>query len=241
MRLSIRALPLVLSLSALLLVGACKESLSDKRFGSKVRAYLLAHPEVLRETAEALDKKDADDGVAKMTAAINANRAALERDSRDLVVNPGGKITVVQFFDYNCTWCKASAPEVLALMKARPDVRFVFKDWPVVGGAASDHAARVAFGLRAQKGDGIGLYTDFISARPLDADAVERITTSKGLNASALETAANDRGAEKYISDTKALAEKLRLSGTPAFIVGDHVIEGADTQRLKSLIDATKR
>jgi protein-disulfide isomerase len=229
---------LALGLAALALLGGCKESVSEKAFGAKVRTYLLEHPEVLRETAEALDKKEAMASADKLGREIRINRAALERDRRDLVANPNGKITVVQFFDYNCSWCKASAPEVQALIKSRPDVRFVFKDWPVVGGAASEHAARVAYGLRTGKGDGLALYHDFIAARPLDGTAVERITAAKGLDAAALETAGEHAGAAKYLSDTKALAQRLGLSGTPTFIIGDHVIEGADSTKLKAAIDA---
>jgi protein-disulfide isomerase len=231
--------PLALALSVLTLLGGCKESVSDKAFGAKVRAYLLEHPEVLRETAEALDKKEALASADKLGQAIRINRTALERDRRDLVANPNGKITVVQFFDYNCTWCKASAPEVLAMIESRPDVRFVFKDWPVVGGADSERAARVAFGLRAgEKGDGLALYREFIAAKPLDGGAVTRITAANGLDAIKLETDAEHAGAEKYLSDTKALAQRLGLQGTPTFIIGDKVIEGADSTKLKAAIDA---
>ena len=79
-----------------------------------------------------------------------------------------------------------------------------------------------------------------IRLEPLDTDAMIRITAAKGLNAQALDSAATDHGAAKYIADTKVLAEKLNLSGTPAFIIGDKVIEGADTARLKAMIDQMK-
>ena len=171
---------------------------------------------------------------------MRTNRARLEHDARDIVINPAGKITVVQFFDYNCGYCKLAAPDVLALIKARPDVHLVFKDWPVVGGDDSVRAARVAYGLRSQKGDGLGLYRDFIAARPLNTQAIVQITAGKGLNAANLEDAAEKAGVEAYLRDTNQVAHDLGLEGTPAFIVGDKLIESSDIDRLKAAIAAAK-
>ena len=223
--------------AGLLLLGGCgKESVSDKAFGDKVHAYLMAHPEVLRETAEALDKKDARDKLAKATAVIKADRAKLERDSRDLVINPNGKITVVQFFDYNCGYCKVAGPEIMALAKSRPDVRFVFKDWPVVGGAQSVEAAKAAYGLRHANGDGAGFYADLIQARPANGDSINLIASVRHLDVAAMHSAADKADFAGYLRDTGKLAQDLGLEGTPAFVVGDQMFEGADIQRLKAAI-----
>ena len=232
----IRPVLVAAAAGALLLAGCGKEPASDKAFGDKVHAYLMAHPEVLRETAEALDKKDARDKLEKVKAVIKSDRDKLERDSRDLVINPNGKITVVQFFDYNCGYCKIAGPEVLALAKSRPDVRFVFKDWPVVGGEESVQAAKAAYGLRNQRGDGAGFYADLIRARPANTANIETIAAIRHLDLGAIHAAADKADFGRYLQDTGKLAHDLGLEGTPAFIVGDQMFEGSDIQRLKAAI-----
>jgi protein-disulfide isomerase len=232
---------LLLAVAGALTLGGCKESLSDKQFGAKVRAYLLEHPEVLRETAEALDKKEALAATSKLGKALEANRKALERDARDFVANPNGKITVVQFFDYNCGYCKIAAPEVLALIKSEPDVRFVFKEWPVIGGRDSERAAKVMLSLKASGGDYLGLYSDYIAVRPLTDQGIDVLAARHGLDARALEAAADKNGASKHLTDTKALARELGFSGTPTFVINNHVIEGGDIEKLKLYISEARK
>jgi protein-disulfide isomerase len=236
----IRPVLVAAAAGALLLAGCGKEPASDKAFGDKVHAYLMAHPEVLRETAEALDKKDTRDKLEKAAKVIRSDRAKLENDKRDLVINPNGKITVVQFFDYNCGYCKIAGPELVALAKQRPDVRFVFKDWPVVGGETSVQAARAAYGLRQSGGDGPGFYADLIAARPANAQTIGVIAQGRQLNVEALHTAADKADFQRYLQDTNNLAHDLGLEGTPAFIVGDQLFEGSDIQRLKAAIANVK-
>ena len=102
-----------------LALAACGEPKADEAFGQKVRAYLLEHPEVLQEAYEKLQVKQQQAALLSAAKALAENRQALENDPRDFVANPNGKITVVEFFDYNCGYCKLIAPEVLALVKAR--------------------------------------------------------------------------------------------------------------------------
>ena len=108
-------------------------------------------------------KDDADqakaeaDADAKAKTALPALRAALERDPRDFVANPDGKITVTEFYDYRCPHCINIAPKVVDLIQRHPDVRFVFKEMPIFG-ATSEHAARAALAAKAQGKDYVGLY-----------------------------------------------------------------------------------
>lgn len=230
------------AVAGLMLLGGCQqESLSDRAFGEKVRRYLVENPEVLREMAEALDKKEAEAALSQKATALKKHRGALERDSRDYVANPGGKITVVQFFDYNCSYCKVAAPDVFTLIDQNPDVRFVFKEFPIIGGAPSERAARIMLAVQQQKGDYLGLHKDFIAARPLDNAAIDRITAAHGLNAASLEKVAEREHVDRHLSQIKALAQELGMQGTPTFIVGDEVIEGANTPALKAAIEKAKK
>ncbi|CAN5131766.1 DsbA family protein [soil metagenome] len=235
-----RAPAVLLALTAAFLLSACKESPSDKVFGAKVRAYLLAHPEVLRETAMALDKQDADQAAQKSLAAIKANRRALENDPRDFVAHPNGKITVVQFFDYNCGYCKSIAPDFLTLIDENPDVRFVFKELPIVGGPMSERAARMALTVSADKGDYLGLYRTLIETPRVDNAAIDRVLVQRGLDPMALETRAAALKVDAHIEDVKALAQELGLQGTPAFIIGDSFVGGAHIGEIKAAIAKAK-
>src|SRR5258706_4228333 len=123
-------------------LAACQK-VEDAAFGAKVHAYLLAHPEVLREAEIQLQRNDRLAAEKASTDAIAKYRGQLERDPRDFVANPDGKITVVEFFDYRCGYCKLAAPEVVKLINENPDVRFVFKEFPIFG-AVSDTAAKIA-------------------------------------------------------------------------------------------------
>jgi len=100
------------ALAALLSLTACQKA-EDVAFGQKVRAYLLAHPEVIEEAVQKLQEKKQVEAANIAKVGLVKHRDALERDPRDFVANPNGKITVVEFFDYRCGYCKVSAPEVL--------------------------------------------------------------------------------------------------------------------------------
>jgi protein-disulfide isomerase len=142
-----RLLAAAASMLAFSLPAAAEGSFTDAQkaeMGQIVRDYLLANPEILLEVSQALEAKQQAERAERAKASIGPNRGKLERDGRDHVLNPGGDITVVQFFDYNCGYCKVIAPEILEMARTRPNVRFVFKDM-VIFGASSEYAA-AAFG-----------------------------------------------------------------------------------------------
>src|SRR5580698_1841724 len=126
-------------------LAACDRS--DKAFDDRVHAYLVKHPEVIQEAADALQKKQQIRAAAMTEAAIGQSRQALERDPRDFVANPNGKITVTEFYDYRCPHCINAAPAVLKMIKTQPDVRFVFKEFPIFGDV-SEHAALGALAVK---------------------------------------------------------------------------------------------
>ncbi len=224
--------PTVLLILALSL-GGCQKPLQDA-FGEQVRAYLLSHTEVLEETAQKLQEKKAEKASFEVKSGLKAQRAALEADSRDLVINPSGKITLVEFFDYRCGYCKLAAPEVMKIANENPNIRIVFKEFPIFGGV-SNLAAQIAL-TPAGKAHGFNLYKGFMSEKALDNTAIERILRSEGLNPAEVFKAASEAGITKQLEDTHALAQALNIEGTPAFIIGDHLIPGADISALRAAI-----
>lgn len=240
-KLKTRALGAALAIGLTLPVAACsgaQESASDREFGQRVRAYLLAHPEVLEEVSNALQAKRQQEQLTAARAAIGKHRQQLERDPRDFVANPNGKITVTEFYDYNCGYCKLAAPEVVQLIRENPDVRFVFKEF-VIFGALSDRAAHAAL-LSKGSGRYLQVHNALMAEKPLTAEAVDRILRQNGVDPALLDNPAALQPHLKHIADNAQLAQQLSIDGTPAFIVGDTLVPGADMAALKAAIAAEK-
>jgi protein-disulfide isomerase len=228
----------VLALSA---AGCGKAADQDAAFGAKVRAYLLAHPEVVQEAIQKLQAKQDADDAARAKLAIEQHRAAIERDPRDFVANPNGKITVTEFYDYRCPHCINAAPKVLDLIQSNPDVRFVFKEFPIFG-AASERAARAALAVKAAGGDYVGVYKAFMAAHPLDDAAIDRILTANGVSPSALDDPKAKAAADRQLSDIRTLAvTDLGVEGTPAFIIGGVMVPGEDMDAVKAAIAQARK
>ena len=222
----------VLALAAAVTIGGC-ERVSDEAFGARVRAYLLKHPEVLEETINQLQANRAK-------AAIDTHRMAIERDPRDFVANPGGKITVTEFYDYNCTFCKAAAPQIMTLIRDNPDVRFVFKEYPVLN-ADSQRAAALALAAR-DSGKYLALYQRFFSAQGhLDADGMRSAMTAAGINPATVESKAISPAIREHLMDTQQLAHDVGIEGTPNFVVGDQIVVGGNIEKLTRAINQARR
>lgn len=192
-----------------------------------VRDYLLRNPEVLVEAITALENKQKAAESQAAQSKIVANRDALLRDSRDQILgNPQGDVTLVEFFDYRCGYCKQAQPNVLALVAADPKLRVVLKEFPILG-PDSVIASRVAQAAIAQ-GKYDALHNALFAATgKLDSAKIFAIAGSVGLDETRLKTDMQAAAIDKQIEDNHALAEKLGISGTPAFIVGDQLIPGA--------------
>jgi protein-disulfide isomerase len=237
----LRLLPV---LAVALFLAACSRSpaalaADDPEFGEKVRAYLLANPQVIEEAILKLqEQKRAQAGEAQV-GAINANRDAIERDPRDFVANPNGKITVTEFFDYRCGYCKVAAPEINRLIRENPDIRFVFKEF-VIFGAESEAAARAALGARSQ-GKYLDIHNRFMAEKSLDQAAVRRLLAAGGADVASAEAAGRTEAVSEQLLDVRELAQTLGIQGTPAFVVGEVIVPGADMKALTAAIDKARK
>jgi protein-disulfide isomerase len=238
----------VFGLAAALGLSACQPAQeSGASFDAKVKAYLLAHPDDLRAAIQNMQATD-DANEAKAEAAADAKakaalpvlRAALERDPRDFVANPAGRVTVTEFYDYRCPHCIEIAPQIVGLIRSHPDVRFVFKEMPIFG-STSDHAARAAMAAKAQGKDYVGLYEAMMAARPLTDPDIDRLAAAKGVDVAAMNAPAVIAKDQTQIDDVAKLAAKLAINGTPGFIVGDTVIRGEDYDGLTAAIAAAEK
>jgi protein-disulfide isomerase len=197
--------------AAALLVSACSKS--DAAFDAKVHDYLLAHPEVIQQAMAKLQAQQDQQAAAQAKVAIAQNRQSLEHDPRDFVANPSGRVTVTEFYDYRCPHCINAAPAVLKIIHDQPDVRFVFKEFPIFGDV-SEHAAAGAIVLKQQGGDVLSLYRDLMATHPLDDAAVDRILRGHGVDPAKLDDPAVHALAEQEILAVRKLAIDLGIEGT---------------------------
>ena len=225
--------------AAALSVAGCQKQ--DAGFDAKVKAYLMAHPDDLRAAVNNMEAKEqaAEDAATdqRARAALPALRNALERDPRDFVANPNGKVTVAEFYDYRCPHCINIAPKVVGLIRSHPDVRFVFKEMPIFG-ATSEHAARAAMAAKAQGKDYVGLYEAFMGDHALDDAAIDKIAASKGVNIAQMNAPATKAADAQQLNDISDLFKALGFEGTPGFVVGDQFVRGED---FDGLVDAINK
>jgi protein-disulfide isomerase len=131
------------------------------------------------------------------------------------------KVTVIEFFDFRCPGCKATAPDVLRLMQSHPDVRFVFKDWPILDRGDEDlshYAARAAQAAHAQ-GKYLPVFAALMAEPALDKPAVDRILAENGVAAPAAQAAMRSPETARHLADIQTAANGLGLLGTPTFFI----------------------
>ncbi len=229
-----KPLPVLAALCASALALSACDRASDDAFGERVRAYLLENPEVIEEAVQKLGEKREMEAAQAAVSAIEANRAALEQDPRDFVANPNGAITLTEFFDYRCGYCKIAAPEIQEIIDNNPDVRVVFKEFPIFG-EQSDETAAIMLTDQA-KAKTLELHERLMAEKSLDDAALDRHLKAVGIDPAAAREAAKAPAIQKQIADTRELAQTLGINGTPAFVIGDRLISGADMESVKAAI-----
>ena len=220
--------------------GTPAPSAEDKAFGEKVRAYILEHPEVLEEAITKLQTTRETAAAKANEVALAANRQKVERDPRDFVAgNPQGKVTVVEFFDYRCPYCKMATGDLQKLIDGDKDLRVVMKEFPILS-PVSDRAARAALGAK-QQGKYWPVHTALMAEKNLDDAAIDRILTAHGVDVTKAKAYGATKEADAQIAEINALAKTTGVSGTPAFVIGDKLISGWDLEAVKAEIEAARK
>jgi len=208
--------------------------------GPAIRAYLLAHPEVVLEAIQELQRRQQVAEAEASRLSLEAQADALYSDAASPVLgNPEGDVIVVEFFDYNCGYCKRAAPEVAALLAADPNVKLVMKEFPILG-PDSILAARSALAAGKQ-----GRYGDFHDALFLsertDHAGLETLASSLGLDMDRFRKDRDDPATSALLDDNASVAEALGIKGTPAFVVDNQLFPHAlDAATLVSLVQAAR-
>lgn len=203
-----------------------------------IREVLVKNPEILVEAMKALEDQQEAKSAEAAKAAIAANRKEIENDGVSFVAgNPKGDVTLVEFFDYRCGYCKQVQPSILGLLKEDAKLRVVLKELPVLG-PESVAASRAAIAALEQKDKYLPFHNAMMAFRgKLDEEAILKLAKEAGLDVAKLKTDMAAPKVQQTIQRNLALAGKLGIEGTPGFIIGDRLIPGAvSADTLRKLI-----
>ncbi len=196
-----------------------------------IKNYLVSHPEVLQQAMDALDQRQKAADADKARATIRDNKTAIFNSPHQVVLgNPKGNVTLVEFFDYNCAFCKRALNDMLDLLKTDPDLKFVLKEFPVLG-EGSVEAARVAVAARMQDSTGkkyIEFHQKLLGGRgPADKARALAVAKEVGFDMPRIEKDMTSDEVKQTINENMRLADALGVNGTPSYVVGEEVVVGA--------------
>ncbi len=214
----------------------------DDEFGQRVRDYLLANPEVIVEAMQTLEARRQQAEESEAQSVLDARVDDVFNDPESPVGgNPDGDVTMVEFFDYNCPYCRQVAPVIIDAEADDPELRIVYKEFPILG-PGSIFAAKAALAAARQ-----GRYVEFHKAMMNASGRVDEALTlsiaeEAGLDIERLKQDMKDPAVQAEIDGNIELAQALRINGTPAFVIGDEILRGAtDLETMTGLIEEARR
>ncbi len=209
-----------------------------------VREYLMENPEVLIEALQAYEARMAEEQQKQQRAALAQRREQLERDATSPVGGASdGDVTLVEFTDYRCGYCKKVFPAVQDLLKADGKIRYVIKELPILG-PESVVAARAALAVwRSTPAKYMAFHTALMTARgSLDEARILEIAAETGIESKTLATAMRDPEISAILGKNRELAQSLNINGTPAFVVGGRLVPGAiEADTLRQLVASARK
>jgi protein-disulfide isomerase len=215
-RLAIMTLPL----------AAQADTLSEDRVKELVLEAIRENPEIVLEAVQIIEQREQQRQAAAAASVLSDNRDVLENDPNAPVLgNPDGDVTVVEFFDYNCPYCRRVKPEIEALLAEDPNVKLVYREWPILG-EGSVFAARAALAAREQ-----GKYEEFhwalmgMQGRAEEASVI-RVAEEVGLDIAQLRRDMEEPEIDAHISASMEMSRDLGFNGTPSFVIGDALVPG---------------
>jgi protein-disulfide isomerase len=210
-------------------------------FRAEIRSYLLDNPEVIVEAINLLEDRQAAAQANEDAEMVRANSEALFNDGYSWVGgNPDGDVTLVEFMDYRCGFCRRAVPEIKALLAADTNIRLVIKEFPILG-EASMLSSRFAIATHQIAGDAAyeqvhDALIDF--SGDLNEVTLLRLADSFGLDGEAILAQMDSDEVTEIISKNRKLAQDLRINGTPTFVLGDQMLRGfLPAEQMAALID----
>lgn len=221
-----------------------QDSLSDAQkaqIENMIRDYVLQNPEIVRDALISLERQQIAQQAEQQKQILSARNDEIYNSASDFVAgNPQGDVTLVEFFDYNCGYCRKALPDLNALLETDPNLRVVLKEFPILG-PGSLEAARLAVAAIGQ-----GKYLDYhralLSSRgQVDKARALEVAKEIGLDVARLEEDAKAAEINQTLRGTHNLSTALNINGTPSYVLGDEIIPGAiGVDELKSKIAALR-
>jgi protein-disulfide isomerase len=213
--------------------------------GAVVKDYLIRHPDALREALDSMDKHEKQvEAEARQKIVADQYGVLFDSPHQAVVGNPKGGATLVEFFDYNCHYCKGALPDIARLMQNDPNLRVVLKDFPVLG-PGSVEAAQVASAVRNQlTGERFWQYHQKLLGMhgPVGKDEALAVAKELGVDLDRLEKDMANPDIRNGIEETMRTADALQINGTPSFVVGQDVVIGAvGYDELKNKVDSVHK
>ena len=218
-----------------------KAPVADEALQKAIHDYILAHPEVLIQSLRiARDREQIRREAQSKNLITSLNKELAEDPATPVRGNPNGDVTLIEFFDYRCPYCRQVEPWLQTLIQNNPDLRVVEKELPILG-PASVYEARIALAAYKQ-GKHKQFHDAIMSQKPnVDEAAILKLAEQAGLDMDRMKVDMNSPEVDAEIKRTLEIAKALKLSGTPAFVVGSELVPGAtDLETLQSLVDEAR-
>lgn len=199
--------------------------LSEEEIKALALQAILENPEIVMQAVEILRERETAEKAAAAANVLDDQADAIYRDANAVVLgNPNGDVTVVEFFDYNCGFCKRATPAVKALLESDPNLRVVMREFPILS-EGSIYAAKAALAAREQ-----GKYSEFhfalMGLPRADEKSVMRAAKKMGLDTEKLAADMDSEIVEEHIATSRNLSEALGFTGTPSFVIGTELVPG---------------
>jgi protein-disulfide isomerase len=235
---------LLVSLSVAMLIGfsslqgeEVSTALSRAEIEKIVREYILQHPEVLMESVQSHRDRERVEAQKRSKDAVAANRRELfDATASPVAGTAGAEVTIVQFFDYKCGYCRRVSPTLSSLLEKHKNVRMIYKELPILG-PDSHMASRAALAAEKQ-GAYVAFHGELMNLNgPLTPEAIEATGRKLGLDVAKLKADMNSKDVEGALMQNQRLANAIGVQSTPSFVIGGELISGAmDLTRFEELI-----
>jgi len=224
----VRRLP-VIALAATALFAGAAHAQNKEEIEKIVREYILKNPEIIQEAIMELRKKQEMAEQSARVKALQSHKQQIFQSKRDIVLgNPNGDVTLVEFFDYNCGYCKRAVNDIAELLKSDPKLKIVLKELPILS-EGSVEAARVAVAVRLQDPTKYWAFHRALMSGRGEANATQALAAAKtaGLDVERIKKDISNPEVEATLHEVQELAKALAISGTPSYVLGDQLIPGA--------------
>jgi protein-disulfide isomerase len=223
--------------------GAAPATAEETKIQQVVKDYLSNNPQLIVEAFTKARDLEAQNETKKTEAAIGENRVELENsDKTPHAGNDKGDVVVVAFHDYNCGFCKRAVPDIAQLLKDDKNIKFVLKDFPILGELSYEKAKASEAVYKISPEKWFDFYEKLSEVSPQNVDGIVEVANKVGVNGALVKSEMNSEEILNKVKETLALGQKIGVRGTPAFIIGGKFVNGAiGLDHFKDLVNAARK